>query len=295
MYKYDIICKERIEDLHETITKRFNPILAEIYRKYCQPKGYQRPLIAYYNEEDGARVQVVYTNINSTLEEAVVNALYNLRDLFVRGKIDLNMFRHEVGQLAIMVHSSVLEMYPYLEKMLSALGCSLIIKPSLTKYPTKGHKYNDPTEYIKLLSSFDLKDVATLKIVLKNKEKNKERPLPNQKFGIRVKTVVESTIKTLEFNIETNKKGEVVIPVRKFSIIRIILPYSIRRAEAIMVPRGEKVSVKIIDNKQVELVVGKQNIELKIDIKKREYWIYLLAGICGMATALMLYELFISH
>ncbi len=284
MYSYDLKCTDKVSDLHEIITKEFNPILVMLSSKYYKSKCNQRPLVTYYNEEDSAKVQVIYSDISLTPEETIVSALFNLRNLFVDNKIDFNTFRQEVGRLMIMAHTSVPTVYPYLEKMLSALGCTIVIKPS-PRNIIKRREYENLNEYMRLMSSLDLKNVVSLKIVLKNKGKT----LLNQKIRIQVETIVNSNIKTLEFDIKTNKNGEAIIPIKRFSKIRIILPYSIRQVRAVAIPRDEKVSVKQIDNNQVELIIGKENIELRIDIEKKKHLLtYILAGIFGLLTLLML-------
>jgi len=279
VYSYDLKCSDVEEDLHDIVTKRINTVLAKLYSKYCRPRIDRRVVTTAYIEEDGARVEAVYTDHNLTLEESIVNSLFQLRDLLVTSKISFDAFKQMVGRLAFTAYTSSPHLYQDLEELLSAMNCSLTIKYEIPRIPslTPSAKHV-PRPTPPFTASFEPKDTVSLKLVLRDKGK----PLSTD-IKILYEAPGGSASVPVEFSLKTSENGEITLPARKFSKIKITVPYPIRSVKAIEVPRGEEVKVVKTRNNEVDVVIGNSSIELYIDVNSRRYLLYLLIG----ATALL--------
>ena len=286
MSDFEVKCSDIDVDVHEVITKKVNPIMATLHYQYCESVEQPRRVTIYYNEEDGARVEVLHTDMDMSINTALVCSLFNLRDFLFTHKINFDKFREEVGRLTGIAFASAPELYPHFQEILSSLGCRLELKPTILRQRGK-HVSEKYQAYAKLMSTVDYKNIATLRIILRDQDK----PLPNKVVHVRIETVVNSEPLTLDLDVKTNKNGEVVLPVAKYSKVKITSPYSINSIDAYSLPRMTEISVKQPSAKEVELIVEKNNIKAIIYVEKRDYLKYLILGSLGAAALLIILSL----
>lgn len=103
-----LICRDMdaTVDVHYVLAYKFNPKLAEIFKKYVSmtPKTeIPRTLVMWVNEFDGARILVVHEYEKKSFEEQIVDWLYNLRDYYVAQK---NRLKHAQELLSAVIRSS---------------------------------------------------------------------------------------------------------------------------------------------------------------------------------------------
>jgi len=283
MYSYELKCSDIEEDLHDIVTRRINTVLAKLFNKYCKPYSDRRVITTAYIEEDGARVEAIYTGHDLTLEESIINSLFQLRDLLVTNKLSFDAFRQKVGRLAFTTYTSSPHLYQDLEELLSVMNCSLTIKYRIPRrlslaFLAKYVSRSTPSFTL----SFDPKDAVNLKLVLRDKGK----PL-SKKIRIQYESSEGSANVPIEFSLKTDRNGEIMLPARKFSKIKITVPYPIRRVKAVEIPRGEEVKVVKTRNNQLDVVIGNSNIELYIDVNRGRYLLYLLIGAAALHAILV--------
>jgi len=134
-YSYELVCSDVSGDLYDIVTKKINPALAELFNKYHPHRGHandvHRTVLVAYNEEDGARVEFTYNGYYATLEEVMVDRLFQYRDLLVENKLSFNAFRQIVAHITFTAYTRSLPLYRDLEDLLTMLNCEMKIKYKL--------------------------------------------------------------------------------------------------------------------------------------------------------------------
>jgi len=281
---YKLECVNLIEDLHDFLTRKYNVIVAELFTRFYRKNIEHRKTVTWYNEDEGARVEVVHEDAGKKFEEVVIDTLNNLKHFLVSGKIDVNVFRQEIGRLTFVTYYRAPLMYPYLKEILLASGCSLTIE-SLQKLPTE-KMLKQYTKYMESLGQADQRDIVGVKIIVQKGKK----PLSNYDVKIYVETPEKGIIIANEATMKTGNNGELIIPVKKYSEIKITTPNKIKEA-TVMDERTREVLKKIAPNdKYINIPIGSNNVKVILNMKRRIYS-YLLMGLATLITLLVLLTL----
>jgi len=286
---YKLECVNLIEDLHDFLTRKYNVIVAELFTRFYRKNIEHRKTVTWYNEDEGARVEVVHEDAGKKFEEVVIDTLNNLKHFLVSGKIDVNVFRQEIGRLTFVTYYRAPLMYPYLKEILLASGCSLTIKSS-RKLPTE-EMLKQYTKYMESLGQADQRDIAGVKIIVQKDKK----PLSNYDVKIYVETPEKGIIIANEATMKTGDNGELIIPVKKYSEIKITTPNKIKEATVID-ERTREILKKIAPNdKYINIPIGSNNVKVVLNVKRRirSYLLigYFLIGLTALITLLALLSL----
>jgi len=289
-YSYELVCSDVSSDLYDIVAKKINPALAELFNKYHPHRdhtdGIHRAVLVAYNEEDGARVEFTYNGYNVTPEEVIVDRLFQYRDLLVENKLSFNVFRQMVAHVAFIAYTRSLPLYRDLDDLLTILNCKMKIKYEIpqTSLPKEQASKLTPSDTPSALS-FESREAVSLRLVLHNKAS----PL-SEKIKVLYELPGDPTSVPVEFTLITDKNGEIVLPVRMFSRVKITLPHPIRRVKAVELPRGEEIKVTKVRNNQLEVIVGRNNIKLDVDVNvdRGKSLLYILIGATAVLAILLL-------
>jgi len=269
---YSINCAELPDntDLHYLLAYRVNPKLAEITNKYYDFEKYKkkqpRTLEMWINEYDGARIRVLYTFDDKSFEETIVDWLFNLRDFLISHKMDFNAFRRYVADLAFLAAHRSPGLFKDVEELLGILGCTLWIKSM-----KKGIKINEE-DILRMLNnfavSFDVKSEDVVRVTIKVTRGGK----PVRNATVRITNIVQErgTRRSHETKLVTNENGTIMIPARKFSVLRVK-----------------------VGSKEETLIVGSTDEVLGIDLGKRKTWIKIAVTLSALGALLTLFLLYL--
>jgi len=287
-YSYELVCSDVSGDLYDIVTKKINPALAELFNKYHPHRdhtdGIHRAVLIAYNEEDGARVEFTYNGYNATLEEVMVDNLFQYRDLLVENKLSFNAFRQIVAHIAFTAYTRSSSLYRDLEDLLTILNCKMKIRygalqPSLSKEQASKLTPSDTPSVL----SFEPREAVSLRLVLR------DEALPlSEKIKVLYELPGDSASAPVELTLITDKNGEIVLPVRMFSKVKITLPHPVRSAKAVELPRGEEVKVTKIRGNQLEVIVGRNNVKLDVDVDRGKSLLYILIGATAVLAILLI-------
>jgi len=219
-------CKLRCSDmsldyvLDHVIPREFNPKLAEMVNKYAPLKQVSRQITRYwYIEEDSARVLIEHQYDDRTFNEYIVEILYSYRDLFVERKLDLNSLRHYIANVAILAARRSEDLSRDVAKLLEILGCTLQLPERLD---VEGLSEEELLEAARTLSRlFGESASGAVRLTIKVRGKVFKKPVKNVPLRVIYRVFKESEVRDYETTAQTNLQGEAVVPVPRFSLVKL--------------------------------------------------------------------------
>lgn len=273
LLKHDIVCSEipSESDLHNILAYNLNVKLAELSVKYCRlQKGSVKTLESWINEYDGARIRVLYTFDDRTFEEIIIDWLFNLRDLLIAHKIDLNAFRYYVADIASLAAHRSPELFKHIRNILLIFGCDVHLHGVTGEIES-----SDSERVLEMLKNvakiFDVGPNDFVGITIKVMEQGK----PCSNIEVKVVNVVPGvgTAKEHPIVVRTNIDGVVRVPARKFSILKV----NVKNSERTLLVGDKDGTLEVnLYRPEMEIAKGK-TIKVQVIKQKRSRKIMYIA------------------
>ena len=219
LFDYKLNCIELPEniDFHKLLAYKFNPKLADLVNKYYSHSlESRRTLESWINEYDGARIHILYRVDDKVFENTIIDWLFNLRDMFIHQKIDINSLRRYIADIAVLTAHRNPNLSKDIIDLLDILGCKLSIKSKERVLISE----EDALRMLKNLeATFGARSGEVVRVSLKVFKGGK----PAKGVILEVSNIIqeEGEIKERKFKVETDRNGKAIIPVPKFSILKV--------------------------------------------------------------------------
>ncbi|MEM1681004.1 MAG: hypothetical protein QXZ56_07350 [Sulfolobales archaeon] len=279
-FKYDLLCKDIAdEEFHHVLTRDFNPILVEIAWKTgaMMSRIPSRILREWINEYDGARVELIWTYDQKTLEQYLVDAIFNLRDYFISGKLSLDALRRYLADFTVLAFARKLKIAEDLVRLFSALRCELLI-PSVQEIEQKigEEQLLRMLGSVKIFSKTKVSETVRVEILLyvKGVFSRALKPLTNYPFKVKTSARLENVDVESEHEHTTDQEGMAIISVPGYSIMEIHSPCKIAMLQYKIHGYGNADTTTIPKSKSVKIIVPGRNMKIIIIVERVSWIIY---------------------
>lgn len=294
---YSLACNEISEgEFYEMLTRKLNPVLFQIAEEhdYFQPRSEGRVLRGWINEYDNARIEVLWRYDFKTLEEALIDTLFNLRDALVSGKLDLKTFRRLLADIALLASAKQLPIAQSLLTLINDLQCSISIHPF---QQTIDEELINVANMVKSFSNIESTGIVKVKVRLHTAGilPRVWKPLANYPVEVKITNLTPGNSITFTNVFITGQDGELVIPVPEYSIVEITTHDRVSSLQYTMRWVPEESEARIINSKRVEVVITDKDAEITLMVKKINAIKFIAIGLSMLALLATALWMMIKH